>query len=179
MWRKQEQIKPSSAAAEAAGNPAVDTPASIPEAPAQARQVVLPGSRLTGALTIKGVIQGNEDLLIDARLEGLVHLVGATAVVGENGRVAANITATDITVEGDLSGDLQAADRVRISSTGKTRGSIDCRRLSVEDGAEIRGDVEVRRDVDVPVPIIPTSADVAVPHSTQAVAALATKTSAA
>ena len=175
MWRKQEQLKSSSATTEAADNPAVDTPVPTTEA----RHVVLPGSRLTGTLTIKGVIKGSEDLLIDARLEGLVHLLGATAVVGADGRVAANITATDIVIQGDLNGSLQAAERVRITSTGKTRGSINCRRISVEDGAEIRGDVEVRRDAAAPIPLIPTSADAAVPRPAHAVASIATKTSAA
>jgi len=179
MWRKQEQLKSSSATTEAAVNPAVETPAPIPEASAEARHVVLPGSRLTGTLTIKGEIKGNEDLLIDARLEGLVHLVGATAVVGANGQVAADITATNILVQGDLNGSLQAAERVRITSTGKTRGSIHCRRISVEDGAEIRGNVEVARDAVVPVPLIPISADAAVPRPAQAIAPVPIKTSAA
>lgn len=179
MWRKQEQVKSSSATTEVAGNPAVGTPTPTREAPAEVRQVVLPGSRLTGSLTIKGQITGNEDLLIDARLEGLVHLVGATAVVGPSGRVEANITATHIVVQGDLSGNLQAAERVRISSTGKARGNIHCRRISVEEGAEIHGSVEVTRDVAVPVPLIPTSADVAVPRPAQAVQSAAEEPSAA
>jgi len=179
MWRKAEQPKSPSAASEAAANAAVGTPMPAPRAPAEAPQAVLPGSRLTGTLTVKGEITGNEDLLIDARLEGLVHLVGATAMVGPNGRVEADITATDIVVQGDLDGDLRAAERVRVTSSGKVRGNIDCRRISIEDGAEIHGNVEVRRDVAVPVPLIPTSADIAVPRSAQAVGSLAKESSAA
>jgi cytoskeletal protein CcmA (bactofilin family) len=179
MWRRQEQPKSSSPAAEATVSSAVET--SLPPSPAPSKptqDAVALGSRLTSALTIKGEITGSEDLFIDARLEGLVKLSGATAVVGPSGRVAANITATHIVIQGDLHGSLRAAERVRISSTGKVRGNINCRRISVEDGAEIHGSVEVTRDVAAPV-LIPTSADVAVPRAAQAVASMTKESSAA
>jgi len=179
MWRKQEQPKPSSATTEAAAHPAVETPLPAAPAPVKAPPVALPGSRLTGALMIKGEITGNEDLLIDAPLEGLVQLAGAAVVVGPNGRVVANINASRIVIEGDLEGSLHAAESVRISSTGKTRGNISSRRICVEDGAEIHGSVEVTRDVAAAAPSIPSTAEAAAPRRAQAVASLAQETSAA
>jgi cytoskeletal protein CcmA (bactofilin family) len=142
--------------------------------------VVLPGSRLTGALTVKGVIKGTEDLLIDARVEGTVHLVGATALIGTNGSVAANVTDTQILVDGDVQGDLLAAERIRIGATGKTKGSISARRISVDPGGEIHGAVEVRRDDEsVPRPMIPSTEHVAVPQPVPAATSLAKEPSAA
>lgn len=187
MWRKQDQPKPSGAP-EAAVTPAVEAqtpiPSKAPEAIAQKPAVVLPSSRLTGSLRVKGEINGNEDLLIDARVDGAVHLVGATALIGPNGQVTANITATQIVVEGNLEGNLLAGERVRIGATGKTKGSIRARRISVEGGAEIHGAVEMLRGEEfVPRPIIPSAApkseDVAVPKPVPAATSLAKEPSAA
>jgi cytoskeletal protein CcmA (bactofilin family) len=178
MWRKQEQLKSSSEPTEPVANSATET--RLPAAPAPAPpRAVLPGSRLIGDLTIKGEITGNEDLFIDARVEGLVHLAGGTAVVGPNGRVTANIDATRIVIEGDLNGSLDAAESVSISASGKTWGKIGCRRISVEDGAEIHGDLEVMRDMAAPAQSIPNMAEAAVPRAAQAVAPLAREVSAA
>src|SRR5579862_9604378 len=149
MWRRQDQPKSSPAGPESAAKQAVDPgliASSAPETPARTPVTVLPGSRLTGSLRVKGEITGTEDLLIDAKVEGLVHLVAATAHIGPNGHVVANVTATQITVEGSLEGDLQAAERVRIGATGKTRGKISARRISADDGAEIHGAVDIRGD---------------------------------
>ena len=187
MWRKQDQPK-SSVAPEAAATPAVEaqTPvlAKAPEAAAQKTQTVSLGSRLTGSLRVKGEITGNEDLLIDARVEGSVHLSGATALIGANGQVSADITAAQIVVEGHLEGNLQAGERVRIGATGKTKGSISARRISADDGAEIHGPVETQRgEESAPRPMIPSAApkteDVAVPKPVPAAIPLAKEPSAA
>jgi cytoskeletal protein CcmA (bactofilin family) len=134
---------------------------------------------LTGALTIKGEITGNEDLLIDAPLEGLVQLAGAAVVVGPNGRVVANINASRIGIEGDVQGSLHGAESVRIGSTGKTRGNISSRRICVEDGAEIHGSVEVTRDAAAAASSIASTVEAAAPRRAQAAASLAQESSAA
>jgi cytoskeletal protein CcmA (bactofilin family) len=133
---------------------------------------------------VKGEITGTEDLLIDARVEGLVHLVAATVHIGPNGNVSANVTATQITVDGSLEGDLQAAERVRIGATANTKGSVKARRISVDDGAEIHGAVDIRGDEQpLPLPMIPSAApkseDIAVPKAVPAATTLPKEPSAA
>ena len=127
------------------------------------------GSRLTGSLTIKGEITGREDLLIDANLEGLVHLDGATVTVGPSGRSTANIEAGEIVVHGDVKGGLQAAERVRVGPPDGQPVNIVARRISIEAGAEIHGRVEVMRTDGAAASraAAPTSAQVAVPRSAQ------------
>jgi cytoskeletal protein CcmA (bactofilin family) len=194
MWRKQEQPKSSSPAAEAAvgavvgasdkpntpnAHSAVATPSSSPSKPAQDAPAV--GSRLTSSLTIKGEITGREDLLIDANLDGLVHLDGATVTVGPSGRLTANIEAGEIVVHGDVKGGLLAAERVRVGPTGRTTGEIIARRIFIEAGAEIHGRVEVMRTDEAPAPraAAPTSAQVAVPRPAQSAQSPAEEPSAA
>ncbi len=186
MWRKQEQPK-SSPAAEVAVNTAVGTPEkpNTPNAPSAVTTSVPPssspskpaedapaaGSHLTSALRIKGEITGKEDLLIDAQLDGLVYLDGATVTIGPNGRVAANIEAGEIVVHGDVTGGLLAAERVRHRPTGRTTGEIVARRISIEAGAEIHGRVEITLadESSAPRAVAPSSAQVAVPRPAQSV----------
>lgn len=182
MWRKQDQAKPASAPAEAAVPAAaeVSAPASVsaavstavPAIPAKKNEqnVPLAGARLTGSLRIKGEISGNEDLFIDAQVEGSVQLEGATVVVGSNGSVAASVAARNIVVQGEVQGSLDAMDSVRLGPTGIMQGDIRARRLLIEDGAEIRGHVETVRTVAETAaeqPRVPTMEDVAVPRAAQ------------
>ena len=140
------------------------------------------GSRLTSALTFKGEITGKEDLLIDAQLDGLVVLDGATVTIGPHGRVTADIEASEIVVHGDVTGGLQGRERVRVGPTGRTTGEIISRRILIEGGAEIHGRVEVTRTDEGPAlrtAAVPTSAQAAVPRSVQAVQPPAEEPSAA
>lgn len=170
MWRRQEQSKSSSPATEVAVSPAVEM--SLPATPPPskpAQDAAAAGSRSTRALKIKGEITGREDLLIDAQLDGHVHLDSATVTIGPNGRVDANIEAGEIIVYGEVTGGLQGRERVRIGPTGRATGDITCRRIFIEGGAEIHGRVEVTRADESPASraVVPTSAHVAVPRPVQ------------
>src|SRR5579862_161502 len=101
MWRKQDQPKaPSDADVPAAGESLPESARPVAPAPKFAQEAVPAGSRLTAALRIKGEITGQEDLLIDARVEGRVHLDGATVTVGSSGQIAADVEAGDIVIQG-------------------------------------------------------------------------------
>jgi len=180
MWRKPEQPKTSSPDAEAAVGAGVDTALPAPASPSHPQQQApaagsLPGSRspsyshLTSALTVKGEITGKGDLLIDAKLDGLVLLDGATVTIGPDGRVTADIEAGEIVVHGGVTGGLQGHERVRIGPTGRASGKIVSRRILIEDGAEIHGRVEVTRAAGSAMPraVVPTSAQVVVPRAGQ------------
>jgi cytoskeletal protein CcmA (bactofilin family) len=100
-------------------------------------------SRLTGSLKIKGDITGRDALLVDAQVSGRIQLDGGSVTVGPHGQVNASINAREIDIHGQLKGDLHGHDRVRIGATGQTNGQIVSRRVAIEDGAIVRGRVEV------------------------------------
>jgi cytoskeletal protein CcmA (bactofilin family) len=178
MWRRPEQPKTSSPDAEAAVGSGVETSLPAPASPSHPLEhAPVAGSHspthshLTSALTIKGEITGKEDLLIDAKLDGLVLLEGATVTIGPHGRVTADIEAGEIVVHGGVTGGLQGHERVRIGSTGRASGQIVSRRISIEGGAEIHGRVEVTRVAESAAPRAGAAASaqvqVAVPHAVQ------------
>ena len=97
------------------------------------------------SVVIKGEISGAESLLIEGRVDGSVHLPGNRVTIGRNGVVAANIQAREIVVMGKVHGNLDATDRVEIRAEGSLVGDITAARISVEDGAYVKGGIDLRK----------------------------------
>ena len=95
------------------------------------------------SLVIKGEISGSESLYVDGRIEGTVSFKEHRVTVGRNGVVAANITAREVVIMGKVTGNIECSDRVDIRSEGSLTGDIISRRISVEDGAMLRGSVQL------------------------------------
>jgi cytoskeletal protein CcmA (bactofilin family) len=96
------------------------------------------------SLVIKGEVSGAESLYIDGRIEGSVNLTDNRITIGRNGTVAANIVAREVVIMGKVHGNIQCSDRLDIRSEGSLTGDVVTPRISVEDGAMIKGSVQVR-----------------------------------
>ncbi len=64
--------------------------------------------------------------------------------IGRNGSVAANISAREVVILGKVQGNIQCTDRLDIRSEGSLTGDVITQRISVEDGAILKGSVQVR-----------------------------------
>jgi cytoskeletal protein CcmA (bactofilin family) len=95
-------------------------------------------------LVIKGELTASEALYIDGRIEGKISLPEHRVTIGRNGSVQANITAREVVVMGKVQGNIDCTDRVDIRSEGSVTGDVTTIRISVEDGAVLKGGVEVR-----------------------------------
>jgi len=96
------------------------------------------------SLVIKGEITGAESLYIDGRVEGTIHLADNRVTIGRNGSVVANINAREVVIMGTVKGNIECTDRLDIRSEGSLTGDVVSQRISVEDGAVLKGSVEVR-----------------------------------
>jgi cytoskeletal protein CcmA (bactofilin family) len=94
-------------------------------------------------ISIRGEVTGDEDLQIDGELSGSVKLAGARVMIGNDGRVVGNIQAREIIVRGTLKGNLRASERILMGSTGRWEGDGVSPRLAIEEGATVRGNLEV------------------------------------
>jgi cytoskeletal protein CcmA (bactofilin family) len=108
-----------------------------------------PGDRavIGPSITIKGDVTGDEDLVIQGRVEGKVDLAQHNVTVGANGRIKANIFGRSVTVEGEVEGDLHAEEQIAIRKSGKVRGNISAPRVTIEDGATFKGSIDMERKV--------------------------------
>jgi cytoskeletal protein CcmA (bactofilin family) len=96
------------------------------------------------SLVIKGEVTGSEALYIDGKIEGTINLADNRVTVGRNGIVAANISAREVVIMGKVTGNIQCVDRLDIRSEGSLTGDIVTQRISIEDGAFLKGSVQVR-----------------------------------
>jgi len=96
------------------------------------------------SLVIKGEISGSESLYIDGRVEGTINIAENRVTIGRNGSVAANIHAREVVIIGKVMGNIQCSDRLEIRSEGALTGDIVTQRISVEEGAMLKGSVQIR-----------------------------------
>jgi cytoskeletal protein CcmA (bactofilin family) len=96
------------------------------------------------SLVIKGEVTGAESLFIDGRVEGSINFPDNRVTIGRNGNVAANITAKEVVIMGKVQGNIECEDRLDIRSEGLLSGDVITHRISVEEGAILKGGVEVR-----------------------------------
>jgi len=96
------------------------------------------------SLVIKGEVTGAESLFIDGRVEGSISFPDNRVTVGRNGNVAANITAKEVVIMGKVQGNVECADRLEVRSEGVLSGDVITHRISIEEGAILKGGVEVR-----------------------------------
>ena len=94
---------------------------------------------------IKGELTGSEDLYLDGRVEGSIALQGNSLTVGPNGQVKASVDAKGVVVQGKLDGNIQASDRVELRKSAVVNGDISTQRISIEEGAFLKGKVDIHR----------------------------------
>jgi len=96
------------------------------------------------SLVIKGEITASEPLYIDGKLEGSLHVTDQRVTIGRFGSVVANIDAKEVVIMGSVKGNVHCTDRLDVRSEGSLIGDVVSQRISVEDGAVLKGSVEVR-----------------------------------
>jgi len=94
-------------------------------------------------IKVSGEISGNENILIEGRVDGRINLSGNDVTIGRTGQVMADVTAKTIRVAGEVSGDLTAKERVVISGTGNVHGNVVAPRVVLEDGAIFKGSIDM------------------------------------
>lgn len=95
------------------------------------------------SISINGDLTGEEDLLIQGKVEGQINLKQHNVTIGEEGRVEANVNARRIDVEGNVRGDLHAEEQVVIRRSANVQGNLVAPRISLEDGCKFKGSVEM------------------------------------
>jgi cytoskeletal protein CcmA (bactofilin family) len=99
------------------------------------------------SIYIKGELTGNEDLTIEGRVEGNIALKDHNVTIGSNGKIKAEIVAKNITIMGEVDGNVYAEDKLEITRSGRLSGNIVAPRVVIEDGARFKGSVEMDKDV--------------------------------
>lgn len=95
------------------------------------------------SLFIKGEVSGSEDLTVDGRVEGRIDLKDHNLTIGPNGKVHADVHAKNITIVGEVTGNVVADEKVDLTDSGRLVGDIRAPRIAVSDGAQFKGSVDM------------------------------------
>jgi cytoskeletal protein CcmA (bactofilin family) len=96
------------------------------------------------SIVIKGELTGAEALYIDGRIEGTISVPENRVTIGRHGVIQANINAREVVIMGKVSGNVECSDRLDIRGEGSLTGDVITERISVEDGALMKGSIQVR-----------------------------------
>ncbi len=96
-------------------------------------------TRVTGSLSGHGMIR------IDGVIEG-DEVKHGEVIVGESGKIAADVHVKRITIAGAVTGNISAEERVEIMGTGKVVGNIRAAYLIINEGAHFKGSSEMKVD---------------------------------
>lgn len=123
--------------------PPAQSRAQAPPQPAPAPARPRKENYLGDTFIIRGELSGSQDVTIDSRVEGKIDLRNQVLRVGSKARIQADIQAANVIVAGSVVGDVVAQDRVEITPAGSVVGSIRSNRISIADGARLKGSVEM------------------------------------
>ena len=130
-------------------NATADKSASASQSPARNSAAdVRSGGRLImnlgTSIVIKGDLSASEDLTLYGKMEGTVTLHGGhTLTIGRHADIHAAIDAKAVVIQGAVTGNVTAREKVEIHTTGSVAGDVSSPRLAIADGASIRGKVHV------------------------------------
>lgn len=89
-------------------------------------------------VVVRGNLQGEADIIVDGQLEGDIVTI-ADVTIGVNARVKAHIKGANVTIAGQLKGDIEATGLTTIRETGQVTGDITAAGLAITAGGVFVG----------------------------------------
>lgn len=145
MWRNKESqtTPPGAASGRMSGNPSSSKAPANSGSPTDATAQT--GSWLTPTVKVKGQISGNEDLLVDGKVEGPISVAEHRLTVGQNGHVTGGLAAREIIICGKVDGNQAVVcESIEIRKDASMIGNVTTRRIVIEDGAGFKGNIEIQ-----------------------------------
>ena len=99
---------------------------------------------------ISGQVIFNERLQVDGKITGKIYSEHGVLIVGESGRIEAQVDVGTCVVHGFVQGDVGARTKIEIHRTGRMQGDLVTPALVIEEGGVLNGLVKMGHDTEVP-----------------------------
>jgi cytoskeletal protein CcmA (bactofilin family) len=100
-------------------------------------------------ISVHGTIQDAERLEVQGTVEAtMIH--AAELHIAPGGMFRGEVEVDDAEIAGTIDGKLTTRGSLLVRSTGRVLGTARCRRLQVEDGGQITGQIEMLTDTPAP-----------------------------
>lgn len=101
------------------------------------------------SIEVEGTVKGQEDLLIEGKVKGTIEIKDHCVTIGTQGNVSADVYARIIYIDGTVTGNLIASEKIIIRKSADIQGSIVSPRISLEDGAQLNGSIDMNPQSEV------------------------------
>lgn len=95
------------------------------------------------SVVFDGELTSDDDLQIDGRLKGHLHVREGTLTIGETGHVEADVRGARVIVHGVVQGSIAASERIELGPTANVTGSLTAERVVMADGACFNGGIDM------------------------------------
>ena len=95
------------------------------------------------SIKIDGTLSGDEDLRVEGYVSGTIRLPNHCLAISKEGRLKADVYSKSMMIEGEVSGDLIGSESVSIRAAAKIRGNVLAARVSLEEGANFKGSIDM------------------------------------
>lgn len=95
------------------------------------------------SIVVRGEISGEEDLLVEGRVEGKIDLRQNAVTIGAKGQLAAEVQARVVMIDGEVEGNLTADEQIVLRKSARVRGDLCAPRVTIEDGARFKGSIDM------------------------------------
>lgn len=135
IWKKSDE-----------DNIPTQTPIQAPPKPSTPRNQP-PSSKeralIGSSIKIEGSLSGGEDLYVEGRVKGKIDLDQHSVTIGTSGRIKADIHGRSIVIMGEVDGNLYGSEQIILRKSSKVRGDLFSPRVSLEDGADFKGSIDM------------------------------------
>lgn len=100
------------------------------------------GTVIGEGLTIEGELTGDDEVVVHGTVRGTLTTSDAVSVAS-SGVGEADLTASSVTVAGQVTGNVAAQERVDIQAGGRLVGDVKSARFTIADGASFKGSVDM------------------------------------
>src|SRR4030043_190581 len=135
IWKKARAASPP--------HPSPTPPPPQPLAPGRQPPPAKERALIGPSIEIKGTLSGGEDLFVEGRVEGKIELAQHSVTIGTSGRIKADIQGRSIVVMGEVEGNLVGSEQIFLRQSSKVRGNLVAPRVSLEDGSDFKGSIDM------------------------------------
>ena len=97
------------------------------------------GTEFNGKITATGIVR------VDGKIEGEIDTKG-DLIVGEKGKIRANAKGKNITIAGEVYGNIECTGKLELMPSSKLLGDIKVSDLYIDSGATFQGNCEMNED---------------------------------
>jgi cytoskeletal protein CcmA (bactofilin family) len=93
-------------------------------------------------ITIEGEVTADDDVEVAGTVKGRLVAQGSVTV-GQGAVIEAEVSGSTVSVAGQLTGNVAAAERVDLQAGARLVGDVKAARLTIADGASFKGNVDM------------------------------------